>query len=52
MGFENALAEEIWTAKYRFLAPDGEGDCGIDATIARVARAVAEAEVPDRKSVV
>ena len=37
MGFENALAEEIWTAKYRFLAPDGEGDCGIDATIARVA---------------
>ena len=46
MGFENALAEEIWTAKYRFLAPDGEGDYGIDATIARVARAVALAEVP------
>ena len=22
MGFENALAEEIWTAKYRFVAPD------------------------------
>ena len=46
MGFENALAEEIWTAKYRFLAPDGEGDCGIDATIARVSRAVALAETP------
>ncbi|MEO5578680.1 MAG: ribonucleotide reductase N-terminal alpha domain-containing protein, partial [Sphingomicrobium sp.] len=46
MGFENALAEEIWTAKYRFVAPDGEGDCGIDATVARVARAVALAEAP------
>ncbi len=46
MGFENALAEEIWTAKYRFVAPDGEVDCGIDATIARVARAVALAEAP------
>ena len=46
MGFENALAEEIWTAKYRFVAPDGEGDGSIDATIARVARAVAEAEAP------
>ena len=34
MGFENALAEEIWSAKYRFVAPDGEGDSdsGIDAT--------------------
>ena len=46
MGFENALAEEIWTAKYRFVAPDGEGDCGVDSTIARVARAVAQAEAP------
>ena len=46
MGFENALAEEIWTAKYRFVAPDGEGDSGIDATIARVARAIALAEAP------
>ena len=46
MGFENALAEEIWTTKYRFVAPDGEGDCGIDATIARVASAVALAEAP------
>jgi ribonucleoside-diphosphate reductase alpha chain len=46
MGFENALAEEIWTAKYRFVAPNGEGDSGIDATVARVARAVALAEAP------
>ncbi|MEO6113410.1 MAG: adenosylcobalamin-dependent ribonucleoside-diphosphate reductase [Sphingomicrobium sp.] len=44
--FENALAEEIWTAKYRFVAPNGEADCGIDATIARVACAAAEAESP------
>ena len=47
MGLENALAEEIWTAKYRFVAPDGEGDRGIDETITRVARAVAQAEAPD-----
>ncbi len=46
MGFENALAEEIWTAKYRYVAPNGEGDPGIDATVARVARAVALAETP------
>ena len=46
MGFENALAEEIWTAKYRFVAPDGDGDSGIDATVTRVARAVALAEAP------
>ncbi|MGS1015419.1 adenosylcobalamin-dependent ribonucleoside-diphosphate reductase [Allosphingosinicella humi] len=47
MGFENALAEEIWTAKYRYLADDGEGDRDFAATIDRVARAVAEAEAPE-----
>ena len=47
MGFENALAEEIWTAKYRYLADDGEGDRDYAATIDRVARAVAEAEAPE-----
>lgn len=45
MDFENALAEEIWTAKYRFSPAPGEGDSTIDATIARVAAAVAEVEV-------
>ena len=51
MGLENALAEEIWTAKYRFVAPDGEGDRGIDETITRVARAVAQAEAPELREI-
>jgi ribonucleoside-diphosphate reductase alpha chain len=50
VGFENALAEEIWNAKYRFVAPGGDGDEGFDATIARVAGAVAEAEAPERRA--
>ena len=37
MGFENALAEEIWAAKYRFRTSDGSGDEDYAATIARVA---------------
>ena len=49
MNFENALAEEIWAAKYRFsgCGERDDADCGIDATIARVARAIAEAEAPE-----
>ncbi|MCL6698455.1 adenosylcobalamin-dependent ribonucleoside-diphosphate reductase [Sphingomonas sp. NSE70-1] len=46
MVFANVLAEEIWTAKYRFRTPDG-GDQNYQATIARVADAIAEAEAPD-----
>ena len=46
MGFEVALAEEIWTAKYRFTPAEGEGDESFAATAARVAAAVAEAEAP------
>jgi len=46
MGFEVALAEDIWTAKYRFLPPDGDGDANFAATAARVASAVALAEQP------
>ena len=47
MGFENALAEEIWSAKYRFTTPEGDGDPSIEATIARVADAVSETEAPE-----
>ena len=47
MGFENALAEEIWSAKYRFVTPEGDGDPSIEATIARVADAVSETEAPE-----
>jgi ribonucleoside-diphosphate reductase alpha chain len=46
MAFDNPLAAEIWTSKYRFRAPDGGGDAAIEATWDRVAAAVAEAEAP------
>lgn len=44
MQFENALAEEIWTAKYRFRPALDQGDATVDETIMRVAAAVADAE--------
>ena len=47
MSFEVALAEEIWTSKYRFKTDQGEGDSSFAETAARVARAVAAAEAPD-----
>jgi ribonucleoside-diphosphate reductase alpha chain len=46
MAFANVLAEEIWTAKYRYQAQDGADQDYAD-TIARVAKAVAEAEAPE-----
>jgi ribonucleoside-diphosphate reductase alpha chain len=46
MGFEVALAEEIWSAKYRFAPTGGEPDEDFAATATRVARALAEAEDP------
>ena len=49
MAFEVALAEEIWTAKYRFTTDDGEGDRSFAETAERVARAVAEAEAPEQR---
>ena len=47
MPFENALAEEIWTAKYRFRPEGADGDSSFEATVARVAGAVAEVEAPE-----
>jgi len=47
MEFANALAEQIWTAKYRFSPDDGVGDATMDETVARVAAAVAEVEAPE-----
>ncbi|WP_227339772.1 adenosylcobalamin-dependent ribonucleoside-diphosphate reductase [Sphingopyxis sp. P8] len=47
MKFANELAEDIWTAKYRFKSAQGGGDSSIDETIARVAAAVADAERED-----
>ncbi|MCA1748046.1 MAG: adenosylcobalamin-dependent ribonucleoside-diphosphate reductase [Sphingomonadales bacterium] len=44
MDFEVALAEEIWTLKYRYSPPEGEPDRDFAGTASRVARAVAQAE--------
>ena len=51
MTFDVALAEEIWTAKYRFKPQGGEGDSSFRETASRVARAVAAAEAPEQRTV-
>jgi ribonucleoside-diphosphate reductase alpha chain len=49
MGFDGALAEEIWAAKYRYAPAAGAADEDFAATARRVAVAVAEAEkAPER----
>lgn len=51
MGFDIAIAEEIWTAKYRFAPSAGTGgDESFEATAARVAKSVAEAEEPGQRA--
>ena len=45
--FEVALAEEIWTAKYRFKTNDGNGDGSFAETAERVAGAIAQAEAAE-----
>lgn len=47
MGFDVAIAEEIWNAKYRFVPPDGAADVQFSGTAERVAKAVADAELPE-----
>jgi ribonucleoside-diphosphate reductase alpha chain len=49
MSFDVALAEEIWTAKYRFKTAES-GDDSFAATAARVADAVAAAEAPEARA--
>ena len=49
MAFANVLAEEIWTAKYRFQASNGDGDRDFAATIARVSSAIADAEPAEQR---
>ena len=48
--FDVALAEEIWTAKYRFRTDDGSGDSSFAETAARVAKAVARIEPEGRRA--
>jgi ribonucleoside-diphosphate reductase alpha chain len=50
MLFDVALAEEIWTAKYRFKTDNGAGDSNFAETAARVARAVAAVESPKQRA--
>jgi len=50
MFFDTALAQEIWSAKYRFSSPAGGGDEDYAATIIRVAGAVAKAEKSNQRS--
>jgi ribonucleoside-diphosphate reductase alpha chain len=45
--FANRLAESIWASRYRWTAADGSVEPDIDATWARVARALASAEPRD-----
>lgn len=43
-------SEDIWDAKYRLKTKDGQGiDASIDATYQRVARALAEIELPEQR---
>ena len=49
MAFANVLAQEIWTAKYRFRPREGGGDEDFAATIRRVSAAVADAEAPEQR---
>jgi ribonucleoside-diphosphate reductase alpha chain len=48
--FDVALAEEIWTAKYRFKTSDGSGDSSFAETAARVAKAVAAVEPAEHRA--
>ncbi|MBI2260743.1 MAG: adenosylcobalamin-dependent ribonucleoside-diphosphate reductase [Caulobacterales bacterium] len=46
MAFDNPLAADIWSSKYRFRPTEGSGDDTVEQTWARVAAAIAEAEAP------
>lgn len=48
--FENSLAEDIWTQKYRFMPETGAGDVDIQSTWRRVAAAIAENESADSQA--
>ncbi len=50
MTFDVTLAEEIWTAKYRFTPSEGDADEDYGATIMRVATALAEAEPAKKRA--
>src|ERR1022692_479837 len=47
MAFDNPLAQEIWSSKYRFTPPGGGGDATVGETWERVATALAANEAPE-----
>ncbi|MFZ5719164.1 MAG: adenosylcobalamin-dependent ribonucleoside-diphosphate reductase [Pseudomonadota bacterium] len=52
MAFDNPLASEIWSNKYRFNPPGQPGDSSIEETWSRVARALAAPEPAARRGAV
>ncbi|HEY0649336.1 adenosylcobalamin-dependent ribonucleoside-diphosphate reductase [Phenylobacterium sp.] len=50
MAFDNPLAGEVWSSKYRFKSREGGGDADLEATRDRVASALAQAEAPERRA--
>jgi ribonucleoside-diphosphate reductase alpha chain len=49
MAFDNPLAADIWSKKYRYAPAQGGGDGSIEESWARVAAAVAKAEAPEHR---
>ncbi|MFA7263372.1 MAG: adenosylcobalamin-dependent ribonucleoside-diphosphate reductase [Caulobacter sp.] len=47
MAFDTSLAGEIWSSKYRFTPPGAAPEGAVEDTWRRIARAVAQAEVPE-----
>jgi ribonucleoside-diphosphate reductase alpha chain len=47
MAFDNPLAQEIWSSKYRFTPPGGGGDATVDETWARVTAALSANEAAE-----
>jgi ribonucleoside-diphosphate reductase alpha chain len=50
MAFDAPIASEIWSAKYRFVPPQGAPERDIAATWARIAKALAEMEKPEERT--
>src|SRR5690606_10177383 len=50
MAFDNPLAGEIWSSKYRYAPAEGGGDATLAETWTRVATALAEAEKPELRA--
>ncbi|HWA61900.1 MAG TPA: adenosylcobalamin-dependent ribonucleoside-diphosphate reductase [Caulobacteraceae bacterium] len=50
MAFDNPLAGEIWSSKYRFAPAGGGGDASVRETWTRVADALSRAEAPARRA--